>query len=76
MGVPITRVDLVEQRIDSHEEVCAERYREIDKKIDKLEGRFEDSVYEIKNDIKSLVVKCATAVMGGMFGIIMAILFK
>ena len=65
---PLTEARRANARIDSHEDVCAERYKRIDETLKRLERAGEDR----RNSIRG-IYKQQWAIMGGIVVLLLAV---
>lgn len=71
--------NLEKQNLEAHVDLCAERYKNIDQRLQTIEVKVDglgDTVNQNKNSLATVIITAAGTVVTGIIGLILAIIFK
>jgi len=69
----------LETELAVHEQVCEERYKNINQRLDQLEHKFDSldsKIDAFKNDIYKIMIGCATSIIVCLITVAVTILIK
>jgi len=69
----------LETELAIHEQVCEERYKNIHRRLDELEHKFDSldtKIDAFKNDIYKIIIGCATSIIVCLITVAVTILIK
>ncbi len=71
--------NLEKHNLEAHVDLCAERYKQLESRLDTIETKIEEiaqTIQDNKNSLATVIISSAGTVVVGIIGLIMAILFK
>jgi len=72
-------IDVEKQNLEVHVELCAQRYQNLDERLTKIEGKFDDLQQIIEtgqNSVTKVLIGTAGTVITGILGLIVVVLQK